>query len=177
MKRVFDFLRMLLILGLLAAGSAFLANYSSEDVAGNARVMDGDSLMVGSREIRLLGIDAPEYRQLCKAAAAGNAEYPCGKKAAAHLRRLVAGKKVTCSGNETDKYDRFLGLCEAGGKEINQAMVSDGWAVAFGDYEREEAEARRKGNGLWQGEFSLPSDWRRSRAEKLESNWLTKLFD
>ena len=33
---------------------------------GPVRVIDGDSLRRGDAEIRLSGIDAPEYRQSCK---------------------------------------------------------------------------------------------------------------
>lgn len=34
--------------------------------AGLARAKDGDSLMVGDTEVRLFGIDAPEFDQTCK---------------------------------------------------------------------------------------------------------------
>ena len=33
------------------------------------KVIDGDSIFIGKREIRLSGIDAPEYKQSCYNAA------------------------------------------------------------------------------------------------------------
>ena len=177
MKKVFDFLRLFVFLAVLAVGSAYLANYSSESVMGRAKVIDGDSLQLDGREIRLSGIDAPEYRQLCSDSITGDTSYPCGKEAARHLRSLIGGNSVQCSGSATDKYDRFLAVCEVAGSELNQAMVSDGWAVAFGAYEGDEDKAKAAKKGLWRGEFSLPADWRRSRAEKHHSNWLANLFD
>ena len=34
-------------------------------IEGNALVTDGDSIKIDNKKIRLLGIDAPELRQLC----------------------------------------------------------------------------------------------------------------
>ncbi len=124
-------------------------------------VVDGDSLQFGNQKVRLEGIDAPEFTQTCTIA--GQAA-ECGKLARTHLRNLIAGRPVECSGWQTDKYDRPLVRCTVGGTELNAAMVRDGWAVAFGDFELEEAEARNASRGLWQGEFAEPRDWRREHA-------------
>src|SRR5262249_6768093 len=35
------------------------------DIIGGARVIDGDTIAIGSRAIRLHGIDAPETDQMC----------------------------------------------------------------------------------------------------------------
>ena len=35
-------------------------------ISGIARVIDGDTLRIGNKKIRLYGIDAPEKKQLCK---------------------------------------------------------------------------------------------------------------
>jgi endonuclease YncB( thermonuclease family) len=34
-------------------------------VSGIARAKDGDSMMVGETEVRLFGVDAPEFDQTC----------------------------------------------------------------------------------------------------------------
>ena len=55
---------------------------------GIGRAEDGDSLMVGNREVRLFGIDAPELDQSCTRS---GQRLSCGSEAKAHLAQLVAG--------------------------------------------------------------------------------------
>ena len=38
----------------------------AEEISGNANIIDGDSIKIGSKKIRLFGIDAPEIKQKCK---------------------------------------------------------------------------------------------------------------
>lgn len=141
--------------------------------AGEFTVIDGDSLRRGETEIRLVGIDAPEYRQSC-ADPAGRS-YSCGKQAASALQILVASGKLVCESHETDRYQRALSTCRAGQVDINRQMVRDGWAVAYGfkghefDYAADEDEARRLKRGLWQGKFDRPSDYRK-RQRVVEGN-------
>jgi endonuclease YncB( thermonuclease family) len=40
--------------------------------------------------------------------------------------------------------------------------VQAGWAVAFGDFETDEAMARAAKVGIWAGTFKEPQDWRQS---------------
>jgi endonuclease YncB( thermonuclease family) len=105
------------------------------------------------------GIDAPEYTQTCRR---NGADYPCGTLARQALVRLIAGKPVSCTGWQRDRYGRFLGNCAAGGKDLNRAQVEAGWAVAFGGFEHEEATARAARVGMWAGTFDRPQDWRDS---------------
>lgn len=76
------------------------------------------------------------------------------------LRRLVSSGKVVCEGYERDRYERLLARCSVNGKDIGAALVEAGWAVAYGDYDREEAMARRARKGIWDGTFDAPRDWR-----------------
>ena len=62
---------------------------------GSVQVVDGDSLRRGDTDIRLHGIDAPEYRQTCRDK--HGAEYACGKQAANALRSLVREGEVSCT--------------------------------------------------------------------------------
>jgi len=133
------------------------------EVAGpRAQVIDGDSLTLKDQEIRLNGIDAPEYTQSCKDGR--GADYPCGKQAANMLRALVRGQDVTCQSSETDRYGRALSVCRAGGVELNREMVRLGWAVAYlrhsHDYIGEEGQARAARRGIWQGSFEEPEAYR-----------------
>ncbi len=167
--KLLDFARMLVLLGTVAALSAFLANYSSEEFAGSAKIIDGDSLEVAGTEIRLFGIDAPEYTQRCSRQSSAES-FDCGKEAVIHLRRLIGGQDVVCDGWDTDKYERRLATCSVGETNINEQMVADGWAVAFGKYEQVEQEAKRAKRGLWAGEFVSPSQWRRETREAHRSS-------
>ena len=76
------------------------------------------------------------------------------------LRRLIGDDGVICRSRSRDRYGRSLSTCTTGGADLNAQMVSDGYAVAFGDYEREQDEARRAGRGIWSGSFDPPKDWR-----------------
>jgi endonuclease YncB( thermonuclease family) len=141
-----------------AAGAFFVfGGASQKDLTGPADAIDGDSLRLNGQEVRLKGIDAPELLQTCRVS---DRDIPCGREARSHLRRLVQSGLVTCISFETDRYGRHLGECRVRGIDINAAMVRDGQAVAYGNYMREEAEARQAYRGLWAGSFERPRDFR-----------------
>lgn len=144
----------------LAAGLGLLAvlgTVPQQDVTGAAEAIDGDSLKIGQEEFRLKGIDAPEFTQLCKVSGRDAA---CGREARQALRRLVGSGLVTCVGNERDRFGRRLAYCRVRGIDINAAMVREGQALAFGEYQREEDEAKAAYKGLWAGTFERPRDYR-----------------
>jgi endonuclease YncB( thermonuclease family) len=145
--------------------AAALARISSETNAGIATAVDGDSLRMGGKRIRLEGIDAPELGQTCMT---GGRETNCGRQARDHLRALIAGQRVVCEGWQSDKYGRLLARCTARSIELNAAMVRDGWAVAYGDFDMLQAEAQTERRGLWQGDFETPREWRRKHAHIME---------
>lgn len=130
------------------------------EVRGAAKPIDGDSLFVGRDEVRLKGIDAPEGRQTCTRE---GAPWDCGNAARDALRRLIGNDAVSCRVAERDKHGRLLAYCTAGGRDLNSGMVSSGFAVAYGGFEREQGEARRGRRGVWAGEFENPRDWRHER--------------
>ncbi len=37
-----------------------------KEISGNAQIIDGDTIKINSKKIRLYGIDAPEFKQTCK---------------------------------------------------------------------------------------------------------------
>lgn len=170
------------ILGLGFVVTARLKQVAERTVAGKVVVNDGDTLTLNDQRIRLRGIDAPEFDQICTR---NGTEYPCGREAIRELRRLTAAGGVTCTGWERDRYDRLLARCKAGGKDLGEALVRSGWAVSYGDYQVTEAEARRSGAGLWAGSFERPHDWRVSHGEIAGTphdffgqltNWLRQIF-
>ena len=83
------------------------------------KVIDGDSIFIGKREIRLSGIDAPEYKQLCYNAA-GKA-YPCGELAFRALKKMV-DDSLECRSVTTDRYKREVAVCYVGGEDINRKI-------------------------------------------------------
>ena len=67
---------------LILTGCLVLAEASgvlAAEVSGPARVIDGDTLDIGTTRVRLFGIDAPESAQRCKDAKL--AEWACGRSA------------------------------------------------------------------------------------------------
>jgi endonuclease YncB( thermonuclease family) len=126
------------------------------------RVVDGDTLRLGDRTLRLADIDAPERGQTCTDAA--GRWFDCGAAAAEALSRLVNGRSVVCRVDGRDRFGRGLGTCTAGGVELNAGLVSSGWALAYdGDARMTalETQARMAGRGLWAGGFTRPDEWRR----------------
>ncbi|MEQ8307246.1 MAG: thermonuclease family protein [Hoeflea sp.] len=156
-RRLVDILIALSVIAAVAFAAAFLERRSAETFAGQVRVIDGDSLAMGERRLRLKGIDAPELAQRCRR---DSLEYACGMEARTKLRALIGADTVSCVGEGVDRYGRDLVRCEAGGRDLNRIMVRSGHAVSFGDYGAEERLARRQGAGLWAGDFDMPKEWR-----------------
>ena len=148
----------------ILAGAAiiFIRQFGDAPVYVSVSVMDGDSLRDGLEEIRLHGIDAPEYKQFCSDKNGKN--YACGKQAARHLRKLIGQSPVSCKVIDTDRYDRTIGVCSANGIELNEAMVEAGWAIAYTrhslGYLKAQRSAQDAKRGIWQGRFEDPEDWR-----------------
>lgn len=156
LRRIDGFLAALLLVG-LAGASAWLDR--PERLAGAVRAIDGDTLELAGRRVRLVGIDAPELGQVC-----GETLRPvrCGADAREELRRLVAGDGVECRVSGRDRWARDLATCRAGESDLGAAMVRAGHAVAAGRYAAEEREAREARLGIWAGPFELPSVWRQA---------------
>lgn len=113
---------------LLAVAAAAPGSATAEPFSGQARAIDGDSLMVGDQEVRLFGIDAPEMTQQCTR---GHALWPSGSVAADQLGRMLAGKQVECSSTGRDRHGRTLARCKVGDTDLNRYMVASGHAVAY----------------------------------------------
>ncbi|PBB99777.1 thermonuclease family protein [Mesorhizobium sp. WSM3862] len=159
LRRLLDYGLAVVLLGLSILVAARLDRFEMRQEQGTAIVKDGDSITLGAERIRMRGIDAPEYTQTCRK---DGADYACGKLARQSLVRLIADRPVSCTGWQRDRYGRLLGDCKAGDTHLNRAQVQSGWAVAFGDFETEEAVARTAKVGIWAGSFDEPQDWRDS---------------
>lgn len=134
------------------------------EIVGVASVIDGDTLELHGRRIRLDGIDAPESSQSC---VRDGAKERCGQVAALHLADMIGRQTVRCETLDVDRYGRDIATCWLGDQNLNEAMVSAGQAVAYRRYSKRyvgaEVEARAAGAGVWGTEFDMPWDYRRAR--------------
>jgi endonuclease YncB( thermonuclease family) len=153
----------------LLVAAAFLMQRFGINMAsheGRALAIDGDSLRLNNVELRLKGIDAPEYRQSCQSA--DGRDYPCGRIARRALANLLQEHDVSCAQTGKDRYGRGLAICRSAdaGKDIAAELVRQGMAVAYGDFDRLEAEARAARRGIWAGGFERPEEWRRRHPQE-----------
>jgi endonuclease YncB( thermonuclease family) len=132
-------------------------------VEGRAIAIDGDTLTIARRRIRLAGIDAPEKGQRCGGA---RGEYDCGEAATRALAALVRATSVECRAEDRDRWGRIVARCQAGGRDLGAEILRAGWARAArgapAGYAALEAEARAARRGAWQGAFEDPARWRRA---------------
>jgi endonuclease YncB( thermonuclease family) len=155
--------------GLACVGSEAPAG-ARPAITGGARVVDGDSIVIADEQIRLIGIDAPELGQTCRAA---GQNISCAQDATAALVEMIGTIKVRCEVYGRDRYQRALAVCYAADLELNRAMVQAGYALAWYPeegvvlgprYEAEQATAQQARAGIWQSDFIAPSEWRRTHA-------------
>ena len=152
----------MLFAAVLVVVTLVLDHFQILDVGtGNATAKDGDSLALNGTDVRLHGIDAPEFNQSC---GSPQGDYLCGRVAAKALRNLLRGRTINCRSIETDRYGRAVSICQDGGLEINREMVRLGWAVAYirhsVGYVRAQQEAKAAKRGIWQGRFEMPENYR-----------------
>ena len=139
----------------------------AEDLAVRfLRVIDGDSLLVENKgdamEVRLIGVDAPEFRQ----------EY--GREAKEFSLRFCFGKplRLEFDKERRDQYGRYLAYVFAGREMLNEAIVRAGLAIPirvkpntrhFELFKQAEKEARDKRRGFWinGGLKKTPAEWRK----------------
>jgi len=165
MRRNTLFLAVSLSLLLLFPASGFA------EIVRFLNVIDGDSIRVvhlgDAREIRLIGMDAPEFGQ----------EY--GTQAKAFTLRFCFQKtlRLEYDREKKDRYGRFLAYVWVGDKMLNEELVRAGLALPltikpniryYDRIQKAQAEAKRKGSGFWRrgGLKQTPSQWRKKHPRK-----------
>lgn len=129
-------------------------------------LIDGDSMLVeyGGRaqEVRLIGIDAPEWGQ----------EY--GTQAKAHAVNFCYGQKLRLEFDKEkrDRYGRVLAYVYCGNKMLNEEIVRAGLAIVikikpnvkyYDRLKQAEDRARKARRGFWLrgGLKETPAQWRK----------------
>lgn len=132
------------------------------------RVIDGDSLKVkdGKKlyEIRLYGIDAPEYDQ------------PYAAKAKKLVKQTILKKKVNIIPVEWDKYHRLVAIVTYNDQSINKRLISNGLAWYYPKYckinicknwKREGKKAKKRGINIWSDPLSIaPWKWKYNKHKR-----------
>ncbi|MDO4642444.1 MAG: thermonuclease family protein [Cardiobacteriaceae bacterium] len=125
------------------------------------KVSDGDTIRARCEQqdiyIRLAGIDAPEIGQK-----------PFGGLARNALQHFLP-KHFEMQYWGSDRYQRSLGVLYVYGRDINLAMIQEGYAFAYDgkdtpqDYNQAERDARRNKKGFWAASTPPinPKRWRR----------------
>ncbi|WP_147075217.1 thermonuclease family protein, partial [Meiothermus hypogaeus] len=136
-------------------------------VVGRASVVDGDTLEIQGVRIRLWGVDAVESSQTCLDA--GGKPWPCGRRAAFALADFLGQRTVSCTRRDTDRYGRMVAVCSVADVEVNRWLVEQGWALAYVEYGGQvyldsQNRARAGKQGIWQGSFQAPWEYRRNPA-------------
>ena len=146
----------------------------AEEIYGIPKIIDGDTVHIKSKKIRLEGIDAPEIKQQCRkvflkiSTVIGysfSKDYSCGVTSKMKLIGKIDKSKIKCISSSKDKYKRYLATCYKDKINLNKWMVRYGFAVAYKryskDYERDEDYAKENKLGIWQGSFIRPEKWRK----------------
>lgn len=104
---------------------------------GAIAVVDGDTLQLHGRSVRLVGFDAPEtWKARCES------EHALGNRATARMRELVAGggldlNLIPCAcrpgtqGTPICNYGRACGVLQVRGKDAAAIMIGEGLARSY----------------------------------------------
>jgi micrococcal nuclease len=111
----------------------------SNSVEGVARVIDGDTVAVGTIHVRLKGVDAAEM------------DTETGRAARVAMLKIVGSAQLICDLTGERSYKREVGFCYTHdtGTDIGQAIIEQGFALACPRYSKkyvpyEQAAARAR---------------------------------
>jgi len=124
-------------------------------------VVDGDTVKFGPQLVRLFGIDAPERSQTCD-----DGQWRAGALARKALEDFIAGRPVVCRQVDTErKTNPPVAQCFAGEDDLQEKMVSAGWAWALpanskDRYVPDERDAALRKVGVHAHKCVPPAEWR-----------------
>jgi micrococcal nuclease len=105
--------------------------------AQSYRAIDGDTVAIGSEDLRIVGLDTPETKF-----AACSAERSQGLRAQRRLQELLSAgpvsitrQRVTRGPNrgkpKLDKYKRTLGVVRVGGRDVARVLITEQLGVFY----------------------------------------------
>ncbi|WP_331372870.1 thermonuclease family protein [Sinorhizobium chiapasense] len=110
--------------------------------AANVNLVDGDTIKLGGKTIRIVEIDAPEtYKPRCEL------ERKLGYETKERLRQLLDAGDVTYEATGTDRYGRTLAHVYAGGVNVGEQLMMEGRALRY----RPGAMAKAERVSIWCG--------------------------
>ena len=138
---------------------------ASPALANDLFVRDGDSFAIDGQEVRLWGIDAPEYHQTCFK---DGKTTPCGKYARQRLENLMKDEQLQCERVDIDRYKRIVARCYIQDEDLAALMVRAGFAFDYpryskGAYSKHQKAAKNERRGLWSMDFEMPWIWKREK--------------
>lgn len=163
--KTFESLLLSILLNITVVNNQTLKSESLDLVPNNkvVNVVDGDTVDVlidkKITRVRMLGINTPETKDPRK-------DVECfGPEASEKLKETLIGKvielKKDSSQDSEDKYGRLLRYIFLEGENINQKMISEGYAFEYTykkpyelqkEFRKSESGAREKNLGLWNKE-------------------------
>ena len=130
------------------------------------RVIDGDTIIVGTQKIRLKGIDAPELAQKSLD------HKPIGQWSYQYLLKLIEGKRVEIKYDKRGYYGRIIGEVFLEGKNVNLMILAAGMAIKsrytnHAYYRNTELQARLNRQGIFATDsFYSPWYYRKKKATR-----------
>lgn len=94
-------------------------------LTGRAVVVDGDTLEIQGRRIRLHGVDAPESDQTCMTANKG--AWRAGQASALALANHLGAAPVLCRPTGAQSYNRIIAVCSQRARTLVNGWSPTAW--------------------------------------------------
>lgn len=124
-----------------------IPGHATAQIEGVATVVDGDTIEIGGKKIRLSGYDTPEPGKRC-------GETNVSQQATLALSEFIGRSTVTCIPTGARNRDRVVATCSVRGVDFGDYMVSSGWGrdwplYSNGKYCTAEKLARSEQQAIW----------------------------
>lgn len=128
---------------LAALPTALLAAVAAPAVGHAQTVLDGNTIVLEGRHVRLWGIEAPDLHATCSG-------WPAGEIATAFLHDLINNRSIACTARGLHPSGKLFGVCRSAGVDVGATMVRKGMAWAAVKFTQNYAaqEAAAKGENL-----------------------------